>query len=236
MVVEQTEGGAPEDVGVELLLSVLILEGLLPLGGGEFEDAAARPAGKQAEEIAQVGPRLDVVELATGQQGDEGGVDLACIVAPDEEPVLAADRLAPQGAFGPIVVQGEATVIEEALQGNPLIEGVPDRLGGRRLVERAASLLLAPGEECVDDGFDSARRVLSRSSGAAAAHARSTPKRPPMNASALRARSGSVSSAFHQYRRAWAQHSPFWSNHETFSRVADFPANTNNAPPAPQCQ
>jgi len=30
MVVEQSEGCAPEDVGVEPLLSVLLIEGLLP--------------------------------------------------------------------------------------------------------------------------------------------------------------------------------------------------------------
>jgi hypothetical protein len=39
MVVEQAEGRAPEDVGVEPLLSVLILEGLLPVDGGKVEDA-----------------------------------------------------------------------------------------------------------------------------------------------------------------------------------------------------
>lgn len=103
MVVEQTEGGALEDVGFEPLLSFLILEGLVPTKRGEFEDAAARPVGKQAEQISQIGPRLNVVELATGQQGDEGSVHLTCVVVPDEEPIFAANRLASEGAFGPVV-------------------------------------------------------------------------------------------------------------------------------------
>ena len=55
-------------------------------------------------------------------------------------------------------------------------------------------------------GLDSARRAASRSSGAAAPATRSTRNSPPINASAWRARSGSVSRAFHQYLRACAQH------------------------------
>ena len=87
MVVEQAEGSATEDVGVEPLLSVLVLEGLVPVRGSELEDAATRPAGEEAEEVAQVGPRLDLVELAAGEEGDEGGVDLGGVVAAHEEPV-----------------------------------------------------------------------------------------------------------------------------------------------------
>ena len=37
-----------EDVGSEALLSVLLLDGLLPEGRGELEDAAHRPGGEQA--------------------------------------------------------------------------------------------------------------------------------------------------------------------------------------------
>jgi hypothetical protein len=88
MVVEQGQGRAPEDVGIEALLSVLVLEGLLPVEGGELEDAAAGPAGKQTEEVAEVGPGLDAVELAAREQGDEGGVYLGGVVVADEEPVL----------------------------------------------------------------------------------------------------------------------------------------------------
>jgi hypothetical protein len=44
MVAEQAQGGAPEDVGVEPLLSVLVLEGLLPVEGRELEDTTDRPA------------------------------------------------------------------------------------------------------------------------------------------------------------------------------------------------
>jgi hypothetical protein len=44
MVVEQAERSAAKDVGVEALLSILVVEGLLPVGEGEVEDTPACPA------------------------------------------------------------------------------------------------------------------------------------------------------------------------------------------------
>src|SRR6185312_7290212 len=99
MVVERTEGGAPEDVGVEPLLSVLVLGGLGPVEGRELEDPPDRRAGQEAEKVAEVGPGLDVVQLAARQQGDEGGVDLGGVVGADEEPVLPPHGFAAQGSL-----------------------------------------------------------------------------------------------------------------------------------------
>ena len=206
MVVEQAEGRLPEDVGVEPLLSVLVLKGLLPVGGRELQDAADGPAGEEAEEVAEVGPGLDVVELAAGEEGDEGGVDLGGVVGADEEPVLAADGLAPQGALGGIVVERETAIVEEALERDPLIAGVADGLGDRRLVEDPPASASHQAKKASTMGLDSARRAANRASAEAVADARSTRNSPPMNASAWRARSGSVSSALKKYRRACAQH------------------------------
>ena len=198
MVAEQTEGGAPEDVGVEPLLSVLILEGLVPVEGSEVKDPAGGPAGQEAEEVSEVGPGFDIVELTAREQRDEDGVDLGGVVGADEEPVLPSDGFPPQGPLGAIVVDGEAAVVEEALEGDPLVQGVADGLRGRRLVEDLFGLRLAPSEEAVDDRLGFSPSAASRASGGALATARSTRKRPPMYASACRARSGSVSRAFHQ--------------------------------------
>jgi len=198
MVVEQAEGGAPEDVGVEPLLSVRVLEGLLPVEGRELKDPAGRPAGQKAEEVSEVGPGLDLVELAARQQRDEGRIDLGGVVGADEEPILAADRFPPQCSLGAVVVDGQAAVVEKLLECDPLVQGIADGLRGRRLVEDLLGLRLTPGEEALDDrlGFGAPdRQPRLRGRGGAS---RSTRKRPPMYASAFRARSGSVSRAFHQ--------------------------------------
>jgi hypothetical protein len=89
MLFEQAEGRPSEDVGIETLLSVAILQGLLPVERGERQHAANGPAREEAEEVAQVSPGFDVVELAAREQGDEGGVDFCGVVAADEEPVFA---------------------------------------------------------------------------------------------------------------------------------------------------
>ena len=54
MLVDLPERDLTEDVRSEPLLSVLLLESLLPVGGGELEDALHRPAREEAEEVAQV--------------------------------------------------------------------------------------------------------------------------------------------------------------------------------------
>jgi hypothetical protein len=102
-------------------------------------------------------------------------------------------------------VDGEPAVVQEALEGDTLTEGVPDGLRGGCLVEDAPASASHQVKKPSTMVLDSARRAASRASGGAAAAARSTRNSPPMYASAWRARSGSVSSAFHQYRRAWAQ-------------------------------
>ena len=55
MFFSHAERDRAEDVRGEPLLSVLLLGGLVPVGGGEIEDVAAGPAGQQTQEVAQVG-------------------------------------------------------------------------------------------------------------------------------------------------------------------------------------
>src|SRR3569832_1781289 len=89
----KAEDDATKDVGFEGLLSVALLECLAPVGGREFEQAIDWPAGHEAQQVAEIGERFELVEAATGQERDEDGVDLGAVVAAHEEPVLSADDL-----------------------------------------------------------------------------------------------------------------------------------------------
>src|SRR5687767_7836177 len=82
------EEDAAEDVRNETLLSLRLMARRFPMDGCEFEDALFGPARQQAKDIAQVGPGLDRVHLAAGQEGDEGRVGFGSLVAAEEEPVL----------------------------------------------------------------------------------------------------------------------------------------------------
>ena len=104
MRIARVKSQAAEDVGVEAQLSFLLLSSLLPEGGAELEDAGGGPGGQQAQQVAQVAPGLDAVQVAGGEQRDEGGVDAARLVVAQEEPVLAADDLAAQRLLADVVV------------------------------------------------------------------------------------------------------------------------------------
>ena len=78
---EGTQSDAAVDVLGETLLSVVLIQGLLPVGRRELEDAALRPAGEQAEEVPQVALGLEAVELAAREQRDEGRVGLGPLLA-----------------------------------------------------------------------------------------------------------------------------------------------------------
>jgi hypothetical protein len=115
-VINERDGA--EDVGGEALLSVLLLQGLLPERGSELKDAAGRPGGEQAKEVAEVGPGLDVVELAAGEEGDEDRVDARPLVAAEEHPVFAADDLPTKVALGDVIVERQAVILEETAECN----------------------------------------------------------------------------------------------------------------------
>ena|SRR5438477_1406960 len=76
-----------KDVGGELLLRIAPLERLVPIDWCELEYALRRPARQETEEVAQVGPRLDLVQSTAGEQRNEGGIDVAGVVVAEEEPV-----------------------------------------------------------------------------------------------------------------------------------------------------
>jgi len=95
----------------EGLPSVALLEGLAPSGGRALEQAVFGPAGHQAQQVAQVCERFNLVKAAAGQERDEGGVHLCAVVAAHEEPVLPADDLPAQVQLADVVVQRQPAVI-----------------------------------------------------------------------------------------------------------------------------
>src|SRR3954467_14219246 len=112
---------AAEDVGGQLVLSFGLLESLLPIGGGELEQALFGPSADQAEQIPEVSVGLDAMESRAGEERDEDGVDGGAVVTADEEPVSSPENLTPQTQLTDVVVCGEPAVIEEALQCDALV-------------------------------------------------------------------------------------------------------------------
>ena len=126
----------------EPLASVVLLAGLIPELGAELEDSAARPGGQEREHVAEIGPRLDAVELAARDERDGDGIPVRAIVAAAEEPVLAADHLAPQLELGEVVVEAQVPILEEAPHRDTVVVEVLHRLADRRVL--AGQGLLSP--------------------------------------------------------------------------------------------
>jgi hypothetical protein len=115
----RSPGGQPkydttEDVGVEGLLSVALLEGLAPICGRQLEHPMEWPSRQEAEEVAHVAERLNLVQAAAREERDEGGVDLAAVVAADEEPILPTHDFAAEVQLAHVVVQGQPAIVQEA--------------------------------------------------------------------------------------------------------------------------
>lgn len=143
---------ATEDVRVEPLLSLGLLESLLPVHRGEFEQAMLGPARQEAEQIAQVDLRVESVHARASEQGNEDGVHDSGIVAAEEELVFPAEHFAPEVKLADIVAEGEPTVVEEASQCDALVARVADSCRKRGLIENAFSFEVAPFEELIDYG------------------------------------------------------------------------------------
>ena len=91
MFVGQTKRDSAEDVGSQPLLSVLLIRGSSSRRREKVQDAALRPGWQKAEEVAEIGPGLKPVQLASRNEANEGGVHLVSVIVSDKEPILATD-------------------------------------------------------------------------------------------------------------------------------------------------
>ena len=146
------ERSPAEDIAGEDLLSFSLLTGLLPELRRELEDPAPGPVGKQAQDVAQIGPRLDPHVLAAREERDEGGVPESPVVTAHEHPVLPSDSLSSQLPLASIVVQPQARVVEETAERLALVALVRDRLADGALREHFERGGIRPLEEPLEHG------------------------------------------------------------------------------------
>ncbi len=101
-------------------------------------------AGHAFQHVLEIGEGLDLVELGGGDEGAEGCPSGAAAVGPGKQVVLATERNGADGAFDRVVVEFDATVIEESGEGWPARERITNGLGKRAGRWNAAKLHLEP--------------------------------------------------------------------------------------------
>jgi hypothetical protein len=85
--------------------------------------------GHALQDVSEPGKGLDVVELCGGDEGADGCPSDAATVRAREQMVLAPERDGPDGAFGRIVVEFDAAVIEKSGEGWPARQRITNGLG-----------------------------------------------------------------------------------------------------------
>lgn len=100
------------------------LEGIGP--GHQFVDLALRMAVDDAgDDIGEIGLRVvDGVELAGFDERGDDGPMLAAAIGAGEERILAIECDRPDGSLDDVVVDLDATVVEEAVEALPAREGI----------------------------------------------------------------------------------------------------------------
>jgi len=98
--------------------------GCLPLIWQELGEPAGGVGTDAVEDIAQIDERIDVEELAGGEEAGQDGGRPASGVAAEEDPVLATHSHPSQAALGPVVVDLQVTVLGVAEERRPVAEGI----------------------------------------------------------------------------------------------------------------
>ena len=101
--------------------------------------------GHALEHIAQVSKRLNAVELCGSKERGNDGPARRAAVRSGEQMVLATERDGANGTFHCVVVELDASVVQEASQGSPAGECVADGLGEGATRWDAVKLCLEPG-------------------------------------------------------------------------------------------
>jgi hypothetical protein len=93
--------------------------------------------GQAFQHLLEVGKRLDAIEFCSGQQRSDGRPACCTAVGAGEEMVLAAKRDRADRSFERVVVELDASLIEEPVEGAPTGERIADRRGSPRPGRRA---------------------------------------------------------------------------------------------------
>lgn len=106
--------------------------GGLPRPGRELAETPLEVAVDQAgEHVAEVGGRIDAVQLATLDQRGQDGPVLRAFVGAGEQGVLTVKYDRSDRPLDWVSVELDAAVVEKADEAVPAREGVADRLGQR---------------------------------------------------------------------------------------------------------
>ena len=136
-----------------------------PGPGHEFIKPRGGPKIDQlGENVGQVGLRFDAAELTALDQRSDAGPVLRALIMPREQCILAIENKRADASLDDIGVELDATVVEEPGEPVPVVQGVPDIPGDRRLAGDAGELQFEPVLERQHERLAAVWRTARRSS------------------------------------------------------------------------
>src|ERR1700733_2861272 len=101
-----------------------------PVPRHQFVDAFLRPAIHQAcQQVSEIGLWIDAIQLTGLDERCQAGPVFAAFVAARKKAVFSRQTDRPHGALDAVVIEFDASVVEELLQPIPMVQCIPDRLG-----------------------------------------------------------------------------------------------------------
>jgi len=122
-----------------------------PVELGELEEPVLRPLRKEAEDVAEIRPRVDREELTAREERREQRVDGAGLSLPTNGQFLRPTASLAKRELAHVVVNRKPSVVEKLREADALIARVANAFRDRRLVEDLVAFGVAPREEGVDD-------------------------------------------------------------------------------------
>src|ERR1700741_4773982 len=114
----------------------------------QFVQTGGRPEIDQfGEDVGQISLRLDAAELCCLDERSNAGPVLRALIMPRDQRILAIQNKRTDASLDDVGVQLDAAVVEEPREPVPVVQGVADMLGDRRLARDAGELQFEPGLE-----------------------------------------------------------------------------------------
>src|SRR5262249_23367792 len=129
-----------------------LTEGRGPAGGRQLRDETMRMRGDAQQHVFEIVKRRDVDERAALNERIEERGPRGTVEAAGEEPVLATNSDGAELMFGPVVINPEAAVFDQALERRPLIPQIPERVAEWRLRQDDGVEGVAFGGDPLQDG------------------------------------------------------------------------------------
>src|SRR5271170_8172572 len=104
------------------------------------------------EGVGQVRERVDVVQLTCLDQRSDDGPVFGAAVRACEQSIFPVERDGANGTFDGVVVELDATIVDEARQPLPARQGVTDGLGKFALLTDQSKFCLQPRFKFVEKG------------------------------------------------------------------------------------